>query len=85
VADVITDVHGITAANGWFVVHGGSRVSTVACFALVSSFDKELGVATGKLVIPISSDEIGEDLLGKEIDPGREIEHDQDPLAAFRS
>jgi hypothetical protein len=81
-ADVITEVHCITAASGWFVISGGSRIGTVACFALVSSFDKALGIATGKLVIPIASDEIGDDLLGKEIDSSREIEHDQDPLAA---
>ncbi len=81
-SEIITDVHTITAATGWFVVKDGLRLQSVACFALVSSFDTDHKYFNARQMIALTENELGLDLVGTAIDTERQIQHYQDPLAA---
>ena len=61
----IVDIHSITTATDWVFDDGTS----VACFALVSFGDERQGVGyVEKIVIPVSSEDIGTNLLGRFIE-----------------
>ena len=74
--EVVTDVHGISAAVGWFVTEKGlSR--PVACFALVSVASPDFPYVE-KQVIPLTEDDLGLSLIGFKIDTTRIVQHQRD-------